>query len=83
MCSNLGKVTFQDKLPNNTINSSLQSTCIFYVPKAYLQDYKDALGNEYPYIYVLNDSESGEQKPEQCAVPTISPDFVTQKIFIL
>ena len=30
------------------------------------------MGNEYPYIYVLNDSESGEQKPEQCAVPTIS-----------
>ena len=50
----------------------MQSTCIIYVPKAYLQDYKDALGNEYPYIYVLNDSESGEQKPEQCAVPTIS-----------
>lgn len=52
---------------------ALQSTCIFYVPKAYLQDYKDALGSEYPYIYASKDDESGEEKPnEQCAVPTIS-----------
>ena len=52
----------------------MQSTCIFYVPKAYLQDYKDALGSKYPYIYVpLKDETSGEQKPvEQCAVPSIS-----------
>ena len=72
MCPKLEKAIFQGKIPNNTIRCYLQSTCIIYVPKAYLQDYKDALGNEYPYIYVLNDSESGEQKPEQCAVPTIS-----------
>ena len=52
---------------------ALQSTCIFYVPKAYLQDYKDALGSEYPYIYASKDDESGEEKPnEQGAVPTIS-----------
>lgn len=39
---------------------------------AYLQDYKDALGSKYSYIYASKDSESGEQKPEQCAVPAIS-----------
>lgn len=51
----------------------MQSTCIIYVPKAYLQDYKDALGSKYSYIYASKDDESGEQKPvEQCAVPTIS-----------
>lgn len=72
-CSELKKVTFQGKLPNNTINCSLQSTCFIYVPKAYLQDYKDVLGSKYSYIYVSKDEESGEQKPnEQCAVPTIS-----------
>lgn len=72
-CSELKKVTFQGKLPNNTINCSLQSTCIINVPKAYLQDYKDALGSKYSYIYASKDSESGEEKPnEQCAVPTIS-----------
>ena len=48
------------------------STCIIYVPKAYLQDYKDVLGSKYSYIYALKDSESGEHKPEQCAVPAIS-----------
>ena len=67
------KATFQGKLPKNTINCELPSTCIFYVPKAYYQDYKEALGSKYSYIYVpLNDETSGEQKPEQCAVPTIS-----------
>ena len=72
-CSKLEKATFQGKLPKNTIDCDLLSTCIFYVPKAYLQDYKDALGSEYSYIYASKDSESGEEKPnEQCAVPTIS-----------
>lgn len=51
----------------------MQSTCIIYVPKAYLQDYKDVLGSKYSYIYASKDSESGEEKPnEQCAVPFIS-----------
>lgn len=73
MCSKLEKATFQGKLPKNTINCELPSTCIFYVPKAYYQDYKDALGWKYSYIYASKDSESGEEKPnEQCAVPTIS-----------
>ena len=30
------------------------------------------MGSKYSYIYASKDSESGEQKPEQCAVPTIS-----------
>lgn len=73
MCSSIEKATFQGKLPKNTINCELPSTCIFYVPKAYYQDYKDALGWKYSYIYASKDSESGEEKPnEQCAVPTIS-----------
>ena len=72
-CSNLEKAIFQGKLPLNTIDCHLISTCIFYVPKAYLQDYKDALGSKYSYIYASKDSESGEEKPnEQCAVPDIS-----------
>ena len=73
-CPKLEKATFQGKLPKNTINCELPSTCIFYVPKAYYQDYKEALGSKYSYIYVpLNDETSGEQKPvEQCAVPFIS-----------
>ena len=72
-CSKLEKATFQGELPQNTINCGLPSTCIFYVPKAYYQNYKDALGSKYSYIYPSKDDESGEDKPnEQCAVPTIS-----------
>ena len=72
LCSKLEKTTFHGKLPSNITNCDLLSTCIIYVPKAYLQDYKDVLGSKYSYIYALKDSESGEQKPEQCAVPAIS-----------
>ena len=73
LCSKLEKATFQGKLPRNTINCGLLSTCIFYVPKAYYQNYKDALGSKYSYIYPSKDDESGEDKPnEQCAVPFIS-----------
>ena len=72
-CSKLEKATFQGKLPINTIDCGLPSTCIFYVPKAYYQNYKDELGSMYSYIYPAKDDDSGEQKPvEQCAVPFIS-----------
>ena len=72
-CSKLEKATFQGKLPKNTINCELPSTCIFYVPKAYYQDYKEALGSKYSYIYALKDEESGEQNPNKhCSVPAIS-----------
>ena len=72
-CSKLEKATFQGKLPRNTIKCGLQSTCIFYVPKAYYQNYKDALGSKYSYIYPSKDDESGEDKPvEQCSVPFVS-----------
>ena len=72
-CSNLEKVTFLGKRPGNITNCDLLSTCIIYVPKAYLQDYKDVLGSKYSYIYASKDETSGEEKPnEQCAIPTIS-----------
>lgn len=73
-CTKLEKIIFQGNLAQNILGGcGLQSTCIIYVPKAYLQDYKDALGSKYSYIYASKDDESGEQKPvEQCAVPTIS-----------
>ena len=73
-CTKLEKIIFQGNLAQNIIGGcGLQSTCIIYVPKAYLQDYKDALGSKYSYIFASTDETSGEQKPnEQCAVPTIS-----------
>lgn len=49
-CSKLEKATFQGKLPRYTINCGLPSTCIFYVSKAYYQNYKDALGSKYSNI---------------------------------
>lgn len=55
------------------MNCGLSTSCILYVPKAYLQDYKDAIGSTYPYIYAAKeDGESEDKKTEQCATPNIS-----------
>lgn len=73
-CANLESVTFKGKCPEYMIYSYLVSTCILYVPKAYLQDYKDALGSKYPYIYASKEDDGqGEDKPvTACATPTIT-----------
>ena len=73
-CGHLESTKFKGECPNGTINSSIPTTCILYVPKAYLQDYKDALGNKYPYIYASkDDGDQGEDKPvTACTTPTIT-----------
>lgn len=55
-------------------NADILKTCIIYVPTEYLQDYKDALGADYKYIYTWNPTGSGEgEKPvTKCATPTVS-----------
>lgn len=73
-CGNIESVTFKGECPKGVIYSYLVSTCILYVPKAYFQDYKDALGNKYPYIYASKDDDGqGEDKPvTACTTPTIT-----------
>ncbi len=74
LCSGLKHIYFQGECPENTVNSGLLNSCIFYVPRAYLQEYKNVLGAKYPYIYELNiGGDSGEEKPvETCATPSIT-----------
>lgn len=52
----------------------IPTKCIIYVLAEYLQDYKDALGSKYKYIYTWDPNESGEgDKPvTKCATPTVS-----------
>lgn len=73
-CENLESLTFKGECPKGMIDCDLVSTCILYVPKSYLQDYKDALGSKYPYIYAAKgDDGQGEDKPATaCAIPTIT-----------
>ena len=49
-------------------------TSIIKVPTEYLQDYKNAFGSSYKYIYAWNPNGSGDDtKPvTQCATPSIS-----------
>ena len=48
----------------------MPETCILYVSKSYLQDYKDVLGSKYPYIYTSKDG--GEDSPSSNGIVTLS-----------
>ena len=73
-CSGLETVYFKGREPENTSQSEIPTTTIIKVPTEYLQDYKDAFGTKYKYIYAWNPSESGDDtKPvTPCATPSIS-----------
>ena len=75
-CKNLETVYFKGKRPSPDYYSNLKipTTSIIKVPKEYLQDYKDAFGSDYKFIYAWNPNETGEDnKPvTQCSTPSIS-----------
>ena len=67
-CSNLESIYFKCRLPENLLDAGIPTTCDIYVLAEYLQDYIDALGANYKYIYTMN-----PDKPvAQCATPTVS-----------
>ena len=72
-CNNLESLYFKGKNPLITESAEIPKTCIIYVPAEYLQDYKDALGADYKYIYTWNPNGSGdEEKPvTPCATPSV------------
>ena len=49
-------------------------TSIIMVPTEYLQEYKNAFGSDYKYIYAWNPDETGDDnKPvTQCSTPSVS-----------
>ena len=73
-CSGLETVYFKGKEPENTSQSEIPTTTIIKVPTEYLQEYKNAFGSNYKYIYAWNPDETGEDnKPvTQCSTPSIS-----------
>ena len=73
-CSGLETVYFKGKEPENTSQSDIPTTTIIKVPTEYLQDYKNAFGSSYKYIYAWNPDGSGDDtKPvTPCATPSIS-----------
>lgn len=73
-CRNLETVYFKGKVPERDYGRAIPTTCIIKVPSEYLQDYKDAFGEKYKYIYAWNPDETGDDdKPvTQCATPSVS-----------
>ena len=72
-CSNLESIYFKGKKPDDISSAEIPKTSIIYVPAEYLQDYKDALGADYKYIYTWNPNGSGDDdKPvTPCATPSV------------
>ena len=73
-CIGLETVYFKGIVPGMYNGGAIPTTCIIKVPSEYLQDYKDAFGRRYKYIYAWDYNESGDDdKPvTQCATPSVS-----------
>ena len=75
-CQNLESVIFKGKYCDYFYYSNLKipTTSIIKVPTEYLQEYKNAFGSDYKYIYAWNPDETGEDnKPvTQCSTPSVS-----------
>ena len=74
-CQKLETVYFEGKYCNSHYAGlKIPTTSIIKVPTEYLQEYKDAFGSDYKYIYAWNPDETGEDsKPvTQCSTPSIS-----------
>ena len=73
-CSGLETFYFKGKVPEYASVAAIPTTCVIKVPTEYLQNYKDALGPDYKFIYAWNSDELGDDdKPvTPCATPSIS-----------
>ena len=76
-CINLETVYFKGNVPklyNSFLPTGISTSSIIKVPTEYLQEYKDAFGSDYKYIYAWNPNETGEDnKPvTQCSIPSVS-----------
>ena len=74
-CVNLETVYFEGKYcKSNYADLKIPTTSIIKVPTEYLQEYKNAFGSKYKYIYAWNPDETGEDnKPvTQCSTPSVS-----------
>ena len=50
-CNSLKRMYFEGAKPEKISDASIPEKCRIYVPAEYLQDYKNALGSQYRYIY--------------------------------
>ena len=74
-CQKLATVYFEGKYcKSNYADLKIPTTCIIKVPTEYLQEYKNAFGSDYKYIYAWNPDETGDDnKPvTQCSTPSVS-----------
>ena len=74
-CQNLETVYFKGKkCKSNYADLNIPTTCIIKVPTEFLQEYKNAFGSDYQYIFAWNPDETGEgNKPvTQCSTPSVS-----------
>ena len=74
-CENLESVYFEGKhCKSNYADLCIPTTSKIKVPTEFLQEYKNAFGSNYKYIYAWNPDETGDDnKPvTQCSTPSVS-----------
>ena len=74
-CQKLETVYFEGKYcKSNYADLKIPTTSIIKVPTEYLQEYKNAFGSDYKFIYAWNPDDTGEgNKPvTQCSTPSVS-----------
>ena len=74
-CQKLETVYFEGKKCNSSYKDlDIPTTCIIKVPTEYLQEYKNAFGSDYQYIFAWNPNGTGDDtKPvTQCSTPSVS-----------
>ena len=74
-CKKLETVYFEGKYcKSNYAYLDIPKTSIIKVPTEYLQEYKNAFGPDYKFIYAWNPDETGnDNKPvTQCSTPSVS-----------
>lgn len=74
-CENLETVYFEGKhCKSNYADLCIPTTSKIKVPTEFLQEYKNAFGSNYKYIYAWNPDETGDDnKPvTQCSTPSVS-----------
>lgn len=68
-CKNLKTIYFAGRLPDNIYRALIPTNCTIYVPGEYIQNYRDAFGADYKYIYAWYPDESSDG--DKCATPSV------------
>ena len=77
-CNSLKRMYFEGAKPEKISYASIPEKCRIYVPAEYLQDYKNAFGSQYRYIYSWdpNNPETNINQAKTCGIVASAHDGI-------